>query len=162
MRPTVAHVPTHLSPTSCRLCRELRHFLASHIARGADAALCAVSVAEARAFVVSLQEAGLSPSSVAGFVRGLRAFAAWCAAEGLVADEVKRQHAQASPVDRLAIGPKVTILLPSRVADRLKAIASWERTSVEEMVRRGADELVARRDELCLPRDTGSGLSSAA
>jgi hypothetical protein len=44
------------------------------MSRGADPELSAVSVAEARAFVVSLQEAGLSPSSVAGFVRGLRAF----------------------------------------------------------------------------------------
>src|SRR5688500_7005829 len=39
--------------------------------RGADPALSAVNTADARAFVVSLQEAGLSPSSVAGFVRGL-------------------------------------------------------------------------------------------
>jgi len=77
-------------------------------------------------------------------------------------DEVKRQHAQASPVDRLAIGPKVSVLLPWRVADWLKADAWWERTSVEELVRRGAEELVARRTELCLPRDANSGLPSAA
>jgi site-specific recombinase XerD len=59
--------------------------------RGADPALSALSVAEARAFVVSLQGAGLSPSSVAGFVRGLRAFSAWCAAEGLVAEDPLRR-----------------------------------------------------------------------
>ena len=60
-------------------------FAAYRTSRGADPALSAVSVAEGREFVVSLQEAGLSPSSVAGFVRGLRAFSAWCAAEDLVA-----------------------------------------------------------------------------
>ena len=49
-------------------------FVAYRTSRDADPALSAVSVAEGRAFVVSLQEAGLSPSSVAGFVRGLRAF----------------------------------------------------------------------------------------
>jgi hypothetical protein len=59
-------------------------------------------------------------------------------------DEVKPQHAQASPVDRLAIGPNVRVLLTWQLADRLKAIAWWERTSVEDLVKRGAEELVAR------------------
>jgi len=38
--------------------------------------LSAVNTAQARAFVVSLQDAGLAPSSGAGLVRGLRAFSA--------------------------------------------------------------------------------------
>ena len=66
-------------------------FAAFRTGRGADPALVAVTTAEARAFVVSLQEAGLSPSSVAGFVRGLRALSAWCAAEGLVAEDPLRR-----------------------------------------------------------------------
>ena len=50
-----------------------------------------VTIAEARAFVTTLQDAGLSPSSVAGFVRGLKVIFAWCAAEGLVeADPLRR------------------------------------------------------------------------
>ena len=60
-------------------------------------------------------------------------------------DEVKRQHAQASPVDRLAIGPRVSVLLPWPVADRLEELACRQRTSVEELVRRGAQELIERR-----------------
>jgi hypothetical protein len=59
-------------------------------------------------------------------------------------DEVKRQHAQASPVDRLAIGPRVSVLLPWRVADRLEDLAWREQTSVEELVRRGAEDLFER------------------
>jgi hypothetical protein len=59
-------------------------------------------------------------------------------------DEVKRQHAQASPVDRLAIGPRLSILLPWPVADRLEELACRERTSIEDLVRRGADELLER------------------
>jgi hypothetical protein len=59
-------------------------------------------------------------------------------------NEVKRQHAQASPVDRLAIGSKVSVILPWRVADRLEELAGRERTSVEVLVSRGAEELVLR------------------
>jgi integrase len=58
--------------------------------------------------------------------------------------EVKRQHAQASPVDRLAIGPRVSVLLPWPVADRLEELAFRKRTSVEELVKRGAQELIER------------------
>ncbi len=60
------------------------------------------------------------------------------------------------------IGPRVTLLLPWRVADRLKAIAWWERTSFENLIRRGAEELVARSGGPCLPRDARGGLPSAA
>ena len=42
-------------------------FAAFRTGCGADPALSVVKVAEARAFVVSLQEQGLAPSSVAGF-----------------------------------------------------------------------------------------------
>jgi integrase/recombinase XerD len=75
--------------------------------RGADPALNAVSVAEARAFVVSLQETGLSPSSVAGFARGLRAFSMWCAAEGLVAEDPLRRLPRPQVPSRLigTLGP---------------------------------------------------------
>jgi hypothetical protein len=63
-----------------------------------------VSFAEGRAFVVSLQEAGLSPSSVAGFVRGLRAFSAWCAADGRVAeDPLRRAATPDSPCNRTGL-----------------------------------------------------------
>ena len=47
-------------------------------------------------------------------------------------DAVKRQHAQASPVDRLVVGPKVTVLLAWRVVDRLEELAWREPTSIEE------------------------------
>jgi hypothetical protein len=67
-------------------------------------------------------------------------------------DEVKRQHAQASPVDRLAIGPKVTVLLPWRVADRLEELAWRERTSIEALVKLGAEELVARSGDVASQR----------
>ena len=40
------------------------------------------------------------------------------------------------------------LLLPWRVADRLKAIAWWERTSFKDLIRRGAEELVRRRPGL--------------
>lgn len=71
-------------------------------------------------------------------------------------DEVKRQHAQASPVDRLAIGPKVSVVLPWRVADRLEELAWRQRTSVEELVRRGAEELVARSRHVVAQRSAGA------
>jgi hypothetical protein len=71
-------------------------------------------------------------------------------------DEVKRQHAQASPVDRLAIGPKVTVLLPWRVADRLEELAWRERTSVEELVNRGAEELIARSSDATWQQPAGA------
>ena len=66
-----------------------------------------MSVAEGRAFVVSLQEAGLSPSSFAGFVRGLRPFSAWCAAEGLVAEDPLRRLPRPQVPSRLigTLGP---------------------------------------------------------
>jgi site-specific recombinase XerD len=78
----------------------------------------AMSVAEARGFVVSLQEAGLSPSSVVGFVRGLRALSAWCAAEGLVAEDPLRRLPRPQVPSRL-IGTLGPIEL-----ERLLAIAS--------------------------------------
>jgi integrase len=81
-----------LSPKTLDWYRRIgEQFAAYRTSRGADPALGAVSVAKGRAFVVSLQEAGLSPSSVAGFVRGLRAFSAWCAAGGLVAEDPLRR-----------------------------------------------------------------------
>jgi hypothetical protein len=58
--------------------------------------------------------------------------------------EVKRQHAQASPVDRLVVGPKVSVILPRELAARLEAIAWWRRMSVAELVRRGPEQLVER------------------
>jgi site-specific recombinase XerD len=76
--------------------------------------------------------------------------------------EVKRQHAQASPVDRLAIGPKVSVLLPWPVADRLEELAYRERTSIEELVRRATEELVARTAEPCVPTDVNGARPSAA
>jgi len=93
-------------------------FAAFRTSRGADPALGAVSVAEARAFVVSLQQAGLSPSSVAGFVRGLRAFSAWCAAEGLVAEDPLRRLPRPQVPSRL-IGTLGPVEL-----ERLLAVAS--------------------------------------
>jgi site-specific recombinase XerD len=93
-------------------------FAAFRTSRGADPALSAMSVAEARAFVVSLQEAGLSPSSVAGFVRGLRAFSAWCAADGLVAEDPLRRLPRPQVPSRL-IGTLGPVEL-----ERLLAVAS--------------------------------------
>jgi len=54
-------------------------------------------------------------------------------------DEVKRPRVQASPVDRLAIGPKVLVLLPWREADRLIAITWSDRTTVEAPVQLDRD-----------------------
>jgi hypothetical protein len=97
-----------LSPKTLAWYRMIgERFAAYRTNRGADPALSAVSVAEGRAFVVSLQEAGLSPSSVAGFVRGLRAFSAWCAAEGLVAEDPLRRLPRPQVPSRLiaTLGP---------------------------------------------------------
>lgn len=47
-----------------------RRFVRFRSERGSDPATRAVTTVEARAFVVSLQQAGLAPVSVAGFVRG--------------------------------------------------------------------------------------------
>jgi site-specific recombinase XerD len=93
-------------------------FVAFRTARGADPALDAVTTAEGRAFVVSLQQAGLSPSSVAGFVRGLRAFSAWCAAEGLVAEDPLRRLPRPRVPSRL-----IATLGPVEL-ERLLAVAS--------------------------------------
>ena len=93
-------------------------FAAFRMSSGADPALAAVNTAEARAFVVSLQDAGLAPSSVAGFVRGLRAFSAWCAAEGLVAEDPLRRLARPRVPSRL-IGTLGPVEL-----ERLLAVAS--------------------------------------
>lgn len=108
--------PDSPSGSTFTLADGLADFLVSGRARGlSPKALAAMSVAEARAFVVSLQEAGLAPSSVAGFVRGLRAFSAWCAAEGLVAED---------PLRRLP-RPRV----PSRLIATLGLIACLRRRS---------------------------------
>ncbi len=68
-----------------------RRFTAFRTGRGADPAIEAVTTAEARAFVVALQQSGLSPVSVAGFVRGLKVIFGWCAAEGLTDDDPLRR-----------------------------------------------------------------------
>ena len=93
-------------------------FAACRTSRGADPALGAMSVAEARAFVVSLQEAGLAPSSVAGFVRGLRAVSAWCAAEGLVAEDPLRR------LPRPRVPTRLSATLGPVELERLLAVAS--------------------------------------
>ena len=61
-----------------------RRFVRIQAQRGLDPALNAVTTGQARGYVVALQEAGLAPISVAGFVRGLKVIFGWCAAEGLI------------------------------------------------------------------------------
>jgi integrase len=51
---------------------------------GADRPLDRIGVAEVRAWLLELR-ATLSPESIAGYVRGLKAFGNWCAAEELAA-----------------------------------------------------------------------------
>lgn len=82
-------------------------FAAFRAVHDAEPSLHAVTIAEARAFVVALQNGGLSPSSVAGFVRGLKAIFAWCAAEGLVeADPLRRLPRPREPRRLIAtLGP---------------------------------------------------------
>ncbi|MGH2455559.1 MAG: tyrosine-type recombinase/integrase [Candidatus Limnocylindria bacterium] len=82
-------------------------FVAFRAEHGADPGLQAVTIAEARAFVAALQDGGLSPSSVAGFVRGLKVIFAWCAAEGLVeADPLRRLRRPREPRRLIAtLGP---------------------------------------------------------
>ena len=84
----------------------------------ADPTLGAVNIAEAQAFVVPLQEAGLAQSSVAGFVRGLRAFSAWCAAEGLVAEDPLRR------LPRPRVPTRLIATLGPVELERLLAVAS--------------------------------------
>lgn len=117
-----------------------QRFAAFRTTRGADPALAAVSVTEARAFVVSLQEAGLSPSSVAGFVRGLRACLAWCAAEGLVAEDQLRRVPRPQVPSRL-IGTLGPVEL-----ERLLAVASRrDRLIIALLLDTGGAAVRARR-----------------
>ena len=93
-------------------------FVAYRTSHAAEPALGAVNIGEARAFVVSLQAAGLAPSSVAGFVRGLRAFSAWCAAEGLVAEDPFRR------LPRPRVPTRLIATLGPVELERLLAVAS--------------------------------------
>lgn len=68
-----------------------RRFVRIQAQCGLEPALDAVTTAHARGFVVALQEAGLAPISVAGFVRGLKVIFGWCAAEGLIDDDPLRR-----------------------------------------------------------------------
>jgi site-specific recombinase XerD len=90
-----------------------RRFSRIQAERGADPAIGAVTTAQARAFVVELQDSGLSPVSVAGFVRGLKVIFGWCAAEGLTDD---------NPLRRLP-GPRVPQrLVPTLSQDQLSRL----------------------------------------
>ena len=62
----------------------------------------------------------------------------------LDAGDVKRQHAVASPLDRLGVGPKLSVIVPEALAARLEAIAWWRRTSIDELLREAAQQLAAR------------------
>jgi hypothetical protein len=57
-------------------------FAATRAKQDAEPGPDAVTIAEVRAHVVTLQDGGLSPSSVAGFVRRLKAIFGWCAPTG--------------------------------------------------------------------------------
>jgi site-specific recombinase XerD len=47
---------------------------------------------------------------------------------------VRRLHAAASPADRLLIGPKVSVILPRAVFQRLSEVAQQARSSVEQLL----------------------------
>jgi site-specific recombinase XerD len=92
-------------------------FAAHREAAGADPAVAALTVAEARAWVVALQRGGLAPVSVAGFVRGLKAISAWWAAEGHVDEDALRRLARPRVPQRL-----IATLTPAEL-ERLLAVS---------------------------------------
>ena len=77
----------------------------------------ALTAAEARDWVVSLQASGLAPVSVAGFVRGVKAMSAWWAVEGYVDAGPLRRLARPRAPQRL-----IATLTPSDL-ERLLAVA---------------------------------------
>jgi hypothetical protein len=69
-----------LSPRTITWYRMIGERLVAHL--GADRPVDSLSAAELRAWLVELR-ASLAPISVAGYVRGLRAFGNWLARDGL-------------------------------------------------------------------------------